>query len=84
MITTPLETRVLEVIANCHGFVPADQLDDMSQLVRSGEPGVALENLATQLYEYDALVSEELVEEMSVLCKTMGLNAKYWSRLARE
>jgi hypothetical protein len=82
MITTPLETRVLGVIEMCRGRVPAEQLYEMSQLVRAGEPGVALENLTTQLYEYAVAVEQEMVEQIESLGKAMGLDPKYWSRLS--
>jgi hypothetical protein len=84
MITTPFETRVLRVISMCRGLVPEEQLNDMSQLVRAGEPGVALENLATQLYEYDVTVEREIIEQIESLGTAMGLDAKYWSRLTRK
>jgi hypothetical protein len=83
MILTPLETRVLCVIAMCRGLVPQEQLDEMDQLARAGEPGVALENLATQLYEYDVTVEQGTLEEFETLSKVMGLDPKYWARLVR-
>ena len=83
MNLTPLETRVLGVIAMCHGLVPQEQLDEMDQLARAGEPGVALENLATQLYEYDVAVDQGTLEEIEALSKVMGLDPKYWARLVR-
>ncbi len=84
MILTPLETRVVGVIAMCHGLVPKEQLDDMDQLVRAGEPGVALENLAMQLYEYDVAVEQSTLEEIRSLSEAMGLDPSYWTRLVRE
>jgi hypothetical protein len=83
MITTPLETRVLGVLAVCRGLLPDEQLDEMGQLVRAGEPGVALENLSTQLYEYDVPVEQATLEQIESLGKTMGLDPKYWARLSR-
>ena len=55
----------------------------LGQLVLAGEPGVALENLSTQLYEYDVTVNRTTFEEIESLCKEMGLDTKYWSRLNR-
>jgi hypothetical protein len=67
----------------CRGLVPQEQLDDMGQLARAGEPGVALENLATQLYEYDVTVEQGTLEEIESLSKAMDLDPKYWARLVR-
>jgi hypothetical protein len=83
MIPTPLDTRVLGVIAMYRGLVPQEQLDEMDQLVRAGEPGVALENLTTHLYEYDVAVEQGTFEEIESLSKAMGLDPKYWARLRR-
>jgi hypothetical protein len=81
MVTTPLETRVLGVIAMCRGLLPQEQLDQMDQLVRAGEPGVALENLSTQLYEYDVPMEQATIEQIASLGMGMGLDPKYWRRL---
>ena len=81
MITTPFETRVLSVIQSCHGLIPTEQLEEMSSLVRAGEPGVALENLSTQLYEYEAPVQQATIDEIEELGNAMELNPKYWARL---
>lgn len=83
MIAAPLEPRVLRVIAMCRGLIPHEQLDEMDGLVRAGEPGVALEHLSTQLYEYDAILDKAILEQIELLGKAMGLDPKYWSRLSR-
>jgi len=84
MTTTPLESRVLAVIGMCRGLLPKEQLDEMDQLVRAGEAGIALENLSTQLHEYDVIVEKATIEEIEMLGKAMSLDAKYWSRLSRS
>jgi hypothetical protein len=80
---TPLETRVLNVVAMFEAKLPPEQLADMSELARAGEPGVALENLATQLFEYDIAVEDEARREIEALGQTMKLDANYWNRLRR-
>jgi hypothetical protein len=83
MTAIPIETKLLELIATCRGLLPTEELDEMSELARAGEPGIALENLFTQLHEYDAHVDEATVKDLEALGKTMGLDAKYWVRLER-
>jgi hypothetical protein len=83
MITTPLETKVLAVLMKCRGLLPDEQIDEMLQLVRAGEGGIALENLATQLYEYEVSLEQEVVDEIASLGTMMKLDHKYWSRLTR-
>jgi hypothetical protein len=83
MLTTPFETTILGVIASCRGLLPDEQLDSMSDLVRAGERGIALENLATQLYEYDVAVPSPIVDEIAALGTKMRLNPKLWNILKR-
>ncbi len=45
------EATLLELLEQCRGLgVPSSEIDDMSALTKAGEPGVALENLCTQLF----------------------------------
>ena len=81
MTTTSLESGVLDVIARCADLLPGGELREMSDLVKAGEPGIALENLSTQLYEHGASVQPEIVRAVEVLGRSMGLDSKYWHRL---
>jgi hypothetical protein len=83
MSLTPLETQVLKVIAMCNGLLPPEQLEDMAQLVYASESAIALENLSTQLDEYDVAVDEATAEQIEALGKALGLDPKYWSTLTR-
>jgi hypothetical protein len=84
MITTALETRVLAVLVMCRGQLPDEQVDDMEEDVRAGEAGIALENLATQLYEYDVPVEQQIIDEIAALGNAMKLDPKYWTRLTSK
>jgi hypothetical protein len=53
----------------------------MKELCRAGEPGIALENFATQLVEYEVEVPETLIAELESLGDAMGLDKKYWQWL---
>jgi hypothetical protein len=76
-----IEAKVLEAIDGAAQLLPANELEEMKQLVRAGEPGVALENLATQLFEYDAAATPALIDLIESVGTTMGINSKYWMRL---
>lgn len=76
-----LESRVAAAIGACQGLIPDEELKDMRSLVYLGEPGVAIENLSVQLYEYEARVDEDVVMEIKVLGEKMGLDPKCWERL---
>ena len=48
-----IKSGLIMAIHAFEGQLPAEQLKDMRELVLAGEPGVALENLCTQAFEYD-------------------------------
>jgi len=82
MRTVDIEGKLLELIELCRGLgVPPIELDDMSALTKAGEPGIALENLCTQLFEYEAAVPLVVVDGLKTLGHAMGINDKYWRRL---
>jgi hypothetical protein len=68
-----VEERLARVLGRVSGFLPDDQLQEMRQLVEAGEPGIALENLCSQLYEYDVSVPAELAAELEALAEAMGI-----------
>ena len=55
-------------------FLPERDLANAWELVDAGEPGIALENLCTQLYEYDATLDPEVVEQIRRLAIAMSLD----------
>jgi hypothetical protein len=61
--------------------LPEEQLADMKELVAAGEPGVAFENYCVQLYEYDISVPADVLKELEVLGRAMGMNEEHWVRL---
>ncbi len=79
--TNLLENRILSVIDSFAGKLPPGQLADMRSLVEAGERAVGLENLCTQIYEYDVKPAPDLIAEITDLGQAMRLNPKYWERL---
>jgi hypothetical protein len=55
---------------------------DCRDLTLAGEPGVALENICTQLFEYGVAVGPELLDQIREVGQTTNVDAKYWRRLA--
>ncbi len=76
-----IELALLEVVQTYAGQLPAQQAKDMADLVRAGEPGIAFENLCTQLYEYHIAVDNGMLNKLSDIGSAMGLHSKYWHRL---
>lgn len=78
---TKTEAELQAILIQAANLLHQDQIDDMTALVRAGEPGVALENFCSQLFEYDIAVPVEMVNVISRLGSEMGIAPKYWERL---
>ncbi len=76
-----IENRLIKVIAECDGQLPSGQLADMRELTEAGEPGVALENLCTQLYEYGVWLDLATLRQIAEIGKAMGVEPRYWELL---
>jgi hypothetical protein len=80
-----VEAQLLQVIRGCHSLgIPTAELDEMAALTRAGEPGVALENLCMQMYEYDVRVPAALFTNLQQLAKSMGISDEILGRLRIE
>ena len=55
-------------------LVPEQDLTNAWELVDADEPGVALENLCTQLYEYDAVLTPAVREQIHRLAAAMRMD----------
>jgi hypothetical protein len=73
-----VEARLDTVLVSAHGWIPDGELAQMRRLVQVGEPGIALENFCTQLYEYDVAVPGETARELGILARAMGLKLPAW------
>jgi hypothetical protein len=72
------------VLSNATHWLPERELKDMLSLVKAGEPGVALENLCTQLEEYDVAVPHEVAVELGSLATAMGMPISSWIKKAAD
>jgi hypothetical protein len=73
----------MHVIDACRGLVPDVRLEGMLDLVRHGEPGIALENLGSELDDRGAALDEVTLSQIEQLGTQMGLRSDYWTRLRR-
>ncbi len=55
----------------------------MLLLTEAGEPGIALENLCTQLFEYDVTITVSIQERLAMLGRAMGLEESQWNKLRK-
>jgi hypothetical protein len=75
------EQRLLSLVEQIGSTLSAEALADVRELIVAGEPGVAFENLCTQLFEYSVPVSEADITELRRLGELMGICPDYWQRL---
>lgn len=79
-----IESSLVWVIDALSGHLSPEQAQDMLDLTRAGEPGVALENLCTQLEEYEIVIPLTLYDHIRLLGKAMQLDESYWVGLRRN
>lgn len=84
MSRSDIDSMLIAIVDRCRGGpVPATDLNECASLVASAEPLIALENLCTQLFEYDSRIAPELLTDIIVLGQALGMRDKYWVRLSR-
>jgi hypothetical protein len=82
MTLEEIDLRLLDLLAQCdHLGIPADRVIDMKDLTRHGEPGIALENLCSELDEYDVAVPPALLAGLRERGTEMRIDESYWTRL---
>jgi hypothetical protein len=84
MISNQLKERLDSIISWARPSLPNEQVNDMLELNAAGEPGIALENLSTQLYEYDVVVPASVISKIRAIAMAMGLSPSNWEQLASE
>ncbi|TKV57074.1 MafI family immunity protein [Nakamurella flava] len=61
--------------------LPQFDVDNVRDLISHGEPGVALENLCTQLYELSIPVTAGVRENVAAVGAAMNVDQHYWTIL---
>jgi len=81
MKRSAFEAEVLKLIERNRVVLPNHEIEDMKRLAVAGEASIALETLATQLYEYHSLFQQDVVSEIVSLAQTARLDPQYWRPL---
>ncbi|EJZ19931.1 MafI family immunity protein (plasmid) [Rhizobium sp. Pop5] len=76
-----VEKRVIELISSFNGRLPNEYVQEYISLAEHNECAVALENLCTQLYEYDIIPAGEELKAIQDLSKFMNLEETTWNFL---
>lgn len=79
-----VESGIREVVRDLPVGLPQTDVDRVVDLNNAGEPGVALEILCTQLYEYDITVPTSVFARIANLAEMMNLNPDVWADLRRD
>jgi len=65
------------------GQLPAQDVENVLELIEVGEPVLAFDTLCTQLFEYDASVPLSVRDELADLGRGMQLAPSLWKNLGR-
>lgn len=79
-----IEREILEILKGLESDLPLNQLAEMRQLTEAGEPGIAFENLCTQLYENDVSVAPAVLQQLTGIGEAMGIETTYWELLRKN
>jgi len=79
-----IENTLLAIIDCFEGQVPTERLQDMRELTTAGEPGIALENLCSNLDDYGVAITPDSLAKIREVGQAMGIGPDYWERLAVE
>ena len=66
---------LLNLIMSEHNHFP---IESLKELVVSGEPCIALENLCDNIIELDITISDQATQLLVASCKKFNVNMKYW------
>lgn len=77
-----IELRLAALLDHARDWLPAGQVAGMLELVHAGEPGIALEDLCTQLEEFHVAVPREAAGELRGLALAMGMEVPRWIAIA--
>ena len=77
-----IEDDLRHAVSLFKGKLPNDQLQDMIDLTNAGEPGVAFENLCTQLYEFEVRIDNDVLDKLTKIGKSMNIADRYCERLS--
>jgi hypothetical protein len=77
-----IEEELADLLKKFEGRIPANEIKGMRELASAGEPGIALENLCTQAFEYEIEVTPVEKAMLARLGTGMGISEEYWQCLS--
>jgi hypothetical protein len=76
-----IQQRFALLLEECREHIKPEQHAELIAMVQAGEPGIALEIVATQLHDQDIAVSAAFLEELRTLGQAMKLDEEHWTQL---
>lgn len=78
---TKPEARIASLLQELSVYLTEADVEQIRELLQAGEPGIALENLCTQLYEHDGECSSQQYDEIERIGRSMGISPNRWEFL---
>jgi hypothetical protein len=76
------ELEIINITKEYNGKLPQSDIDSIVVLASHREWGVALENLCTQIYEYELKVSKQSFFKIKEMITKMKLDTRYLDDLS--
>lgn len=81
---TTRPARLEALLSSIREHAPTFRIDGITELVKYGEPTIALEHLCDNLYEANVALTPEIRDELVVLSKAYRAAEAYWQWLLPE
>lgn len=79
-----IKSMLLEALEKTRIHISAERADCIEELLEHGEPGIALENLCSNLHDEYIHVSREVYNLLSKSGNAMNISSVYWERIAPQ
>jgi len=78
-----IERRLKALVLRFTGNIEQKRIAMILEDIGYGEPGIALENYCTNLYDNEVNVPDDIIKELRTLGTAMRLDPDYWESLRR-
>ncbi len=73
-----VERRLVAVLDQSAGLLPPEKIEEIASYASYNEPGVALEDFCTYVYDHDVKLPEAIAQELAEIAAMMKVTLPPW------
>ena len=81
MAIADIQQKLLDVLGELHGSLGDNDYAEAMEATKIGEPGVALEVICQQLFEYETRIQKRIYVRLEAIGQTMNMPDSTWKIL---